>query len=155
MALSRTRALARALVIGSLTAIAALSPGPILAHDEDPADLGLDAIAVTAAAVDRTGLVTIAGEIACSQDLHDTSVWVDVTQVVGRLSSLSGSNGTSLDCLAEDGSASWSLSFYAYEGRFAPGKARLEAFAEVGFCTDEECFFDSVSTGTMEIRLRR
>ena len=119
------------------------------------ADLGLDAITISTNTVQpRTGLVTVTGRVECSQDL-EAYVWGDVSQVVGRVWTVSGGGDTTVECLAADGSADFSVSFYAGSGKFVPGRARLEAFADTGYCTEEECFYDDVSTGTLIVRLSR
>jgi hypothetical protein len=152
----RRRATAR-IAGASLAAIALvlLTIAPAAAH-EGSADLGLDDISITSATVDaRTGLVTISGRIQCSQDLTQLSVYAGAEQLVGRLNLISGSGGDELDCVAEAGTADWSVSFYAWNGKFAPGQARVGASAFVFFCTEEECFEDGVETGVLLLRLTR
>jgi hypothetical protein len=117
------------------------------------ADLGLDGVTIsTTSIVGRTGLVTVAGRVECSQDV-DAYVWAEVSQVVGRTSTISGGNATEVQCLAADGSAGFSLSFYAWSGKFAGGQARVQGGAETAVCTEEECFFDAVAFGPTNVRL--
>jgi hypothetical protein len=117
------------------------------------ADLGLDAITVTATSVaGRTGLVTVTGRVDCSQDLT-ASIWVDISQVVGRTATISGGGEATAECLASTGSAPFSVAFYAWSGRFAGGPARVEGFAETGVCTDEACLYDVVQFGPTNVRL--
>ncbi len=117
------------------------------------ADLGLEAVTISGGTViAKTGQVTLAGSITCSQDL-DAFVFVDLAQVVGRFNTIRGFGDTSVSCLAAEGSATFTVSFFADQGKFAPGAARVQAFAETGFCTDVECFFDDASYGPASIRL--
>jgi hypothetical protein len=143
-------------VVGTMLALLAWPIG-VLA-DTGPggnADLGLDGVTISRATVQpRTALVTVAGQIDCSQDL-EAFVWVEVSQVVGRVWTVYGSGETLVDCLASDGSTDFSVSFYAGNGKFVPGRARLAGFAETGYCTEEECFYDDVEIGPMTMRLRR
>jgi hypothetical protein len=117
------------------------------------ADLGLDGVTISGTSVvGRTGLVTVAGRISCSQDV-DAYVWIELSQVVGRTSTISGGDATEVQCLAADGSADFSLSFYAWSGRFAGGNARIQGFAETYACTEEDCLYDTVSFGPTNVRL--
>jgi hypothetical protein len=117
------------------------------------ADLGLEGVTISGATViAKTGQVTLAGAITCTQDL-DASVGIDLAQVVGRLHTITGFGGTSVSCLASEGSASFTVSFFPDQGKFAPGTARVEAFAETGFCNDVDCFFDDASYGPASIKL--
>ena len=157
MTTSMRRQFRRVLLIAALGA--ALAAWPSVASADTvgggESDLGLDGLTITSATVaPRTGLVTISGEISCSQDLH-ASVGVGLTQVVGRLSSLSGDGWTDIECAAADEAAGFSVEFYAWSGRFAPGHARLSAYAYTETCTEEECFFDSISLENASIRLTR
>lgn len=157
MTTSMRRRTRRFLLIAALGAAVVAWPSLVSADTGGggETDLGLDGLTITSATVvPKTGLVTISGEIACSQDLH-AGVWVELTQVVGRLSSIHGGNGTDVECAAADGVAGFSFEFYPWDGKFAPGRARLSAYAETGSCTEEECFFDSVSLENANIRLTR
>jgi hypothetical protein len=143
-----------ALVVG--LALAMISASSVLA-DTSPggnADLGLDAITISAGSVvGKTGEVTLTGAIECSQDLT-ADVFVDISQVVGRFNTIRGFGYASVSCLAADGSAPFTMSLFADQGKFAGGSARLSAFAETGSCDDVECFFDSVSYGPATLRLK-
>ena len=76
-------------------------------------DLGLEAVTISGGTViARTGQVTLAGSITCTQDL-DASVFVDFAQVVGRLNTIRGFGFTSVCCLAADGSATFTISLLA------------------------------------------
>ena len=120
------------------------------------ADLGLDAIAITSARVNaRTGIATVNGTIACSKDLSGVFVGAELDQVVGRFHTLRGWGGTSVDCAAADGSAPWSLTIQADQGKFANGRATLGASADYGFCDDVDCYDDAVFIGPSTIRLGR
>lgn len=116
-------------------------------------DLGLEAITINGGTViAKTGEVTLTGSITCTQDL-EASVFVDLAQVVGRFNTIRGFGSTSVGCLAAAGSASFTVSLFADQGKFAPGAARVQAFADTGFCNDVDCFFDSATYGPASIRL--
>ncbi len=157
MTTTTSRRSTRLLALGGLLAAILVWPTAVAADTTGGggADLGLDAVSVSTIEVQaRTGLVTVAGQVDCSQDLQ-ASVWIELTQVVGRLWTISGGGATEVECLAADGSANFGVSFYAWSGKFAPGPARLQGFAETGYCTEEECFFDGVAIGPMPVRLTR
>lgn len=117
------------------------------------ADLGLEAVSInTGSVVGRTGEVTLTGSISCTQDL-DAWVYVDATQVVGRFNTIRGWGYTSVGCLAADGHAGFSMSFFADQGKFAPGAVRISAGAYTWFCDDVDCFYDFASFGPASIRL--
>src|SRR5215213_6076091 len=114
------RARPLALILGLV--LAAMPMSSVLA-DTTPGggadDLGLESVTITGGTVvAKTGLLTLNGSIACSQDLT-ASVGADVTQVVGRFHTIRGFGSTEVGCLAADGSAVFSMSFYADEGKFA------------------------------------
>lgn len=116
-------------------------------------DLGLEAVTISGGTViGKTGQVTLVGSITCTQDL-EASVFVDLAQVVGRFNTIRGFGFASVSCLAVDGSASFTMSFFADQGKFAPGAARVQASADTGFCDEVDCFFDEASYGPASIRL--
>ena len=118
------------------------------------ADLGLDAIAVTSTHVNgKTGIATVNGTIDCSQDLFGVFVAAEIDQVVGRFNTLRGWGGASVDCVAADGSASWTLTIQPDQGKFANGRATIAAFAELDLCTDVDCVADFADFGPQAIRL--
>jgi hypothetical protein len=118
------------------------------------ADLGLDGMAITSTSVTaRTGIATVSGTIACSQDLNGAYVFVELDQVVGRFHTLRGYGGAPVDCAAADGSASWTLTIQPDQGKFANGRATIGAFAAIDVCGEEDCVSDSVSVGPQTIRL--
>ena len=64
---------------------------------------------------------------------------MEVTQVVGRLHTLRAWGWANLDgCAAVDGTASFTMTFFADSGRFAPGKAMVyvDAYGEGG-CSED------------------
>ena len=139
-------------------ALVALSASSALADTTGGggADLGLDAVQVSAGTViSKTGEVTLTGSVNCSQDV-DVSVYVELTQVVGRFHTIYGSGGTlaPVTCLAADGTAAFSLSFFPYEGKFAAGTARVAATAQAGSCDDVGCTIDTASYGPASLRLK-
>jgi hypothetical protein len=102
---------------------------------------GLD-VAVTSASINaRTGQVTVTGEVTCEADFDYVSAYVDLSQLVGRLFTVRGSGYVDPGgCAAADGSVSFTISFYADSGKFAPGRAqiRVEAYGEGGCFEDPE-----------------
>lgn len=152
----RPRRSAAATLAGFAAALT-LAVAPVTANGGGgDSDLGLDAISIASTSVEaRTGLVTITGQIGCSQDLEAVWIGTSLSQVVGRFHTIWGWGSTEASCLAADGVASFEVAFYADNGRFAPGSARLNASADVFFCTEENCFGDSVSTGDLLVRLGR
>lgn len=122
------------------------------------ADLGLEAVSVSAGSVvSKTGEMTLTGSVSCTQDVEGF-VYVDVAQVVGRFNTIRGWGGTSFSCLAADGSADFSMSFLADQGKFAPGAVRVSAGAETGYCDVvgevEECFYDSALFGPASLKIK-
>ena len=145
-----------ALVLGLV--LAAMPMSTVLA-DTGPgggnADLGLESVTITGGTVaSKTSLVTMNGSITCTQDLT-AFVEVDVSQVVGRFNTIRGFGGTEVTCLAADGTASFSTSFFADQGKFAPGNVTVNAFADVSFCDEVDCFDDSAFFGPATIHLGR
>jgi hypothetical protein len=140
-------------------ALALAAATPVLADTTGGgggADLGLDAITITHGSVNaRTGIATVSGTIDCSQDLTGAFVSVELDQVVGRFHTLRGWGGTPVDCLAADGSATWTLTIQPDQGKFANGRAVVSAFAEIDVCTDVDCFSDAAGLGPVSIRLGR
>ena len=118
------------------------------------ADLGLDGVAITSTSVNaRTGIATVSGTIACSQDLNGAFVYAELDQVVGRFHTLRGWGGTPVDCAAADGSAPWSLTIQPDQGKFANGPATIGASAEIDLCDEYDCVSDFASVGPQTIRL--
>ena len=119
------------------------------------ADLGLDAITITSGSVNGgKGVVTLHGTIGCSKDV---TVWVtgNVAQVVGRFHTIVGNGGAMISCLAAKGTAAFALTVRAEQGKFAPGRARIDAFADTSVCDEFDCLDDSVSFGPVAMRLTR
>jgi hypothetical protein len=146
-----------ALLIGVALAMVSTSSAFADTGGGGGSDLGLDAVTISAGSVvSKTGVVTLTGSIACSQDL-EASVFADVAQPVGRFKTVRGFGFVSVSCLAADGSADFTLAVFADQGKFAAGTVRVSANAETGFCdvSGDPCFFDSVSFGPESIRLRR
>jgi hypothetical protein len=138
------------LLVGAATPVLADTTGG------GSADLGLEAVAVTSARVNaRTGIATVSGTITCSQDLTGVFVGAEIDQVVGRFHTLRGWGGTSVDCLAADGSAAWTLTIQPDQGKYANGGATLSAYAEIDFCDEFDCYGDFASFGPAPIRLGR
>jgi len=139
-----------ALALGVVTPVLADTTG-----GRGSADLGLEGIAISSTAVNKTGTATVNGTITCSQDVQGAFVVVEIDQVVGRFHTLRGWGGTAVDCSASTGSAPWTLTVQPDAGKFAGGRATLGAFAEVDLCTDEDCLSDGVAIGPLSIKLGR
>lgn len=125
---------------------------------------GLDVVVTSTSINAKTGLVTVSGAVTCEVDFDYVSAEVGLSQVVGRLTTLRGWGYTDTSgCLAADGSASFTLSFYADSGRFAPGRAMISVSAwGEGSCSEDPDTGDwtcenwgSVSYGPTAIRLRQ
>jgi len=114
--------------------VLALASAGIVAADTTPggegSEGGLD-VAITSVSVNaRTGKVSVAGKVTCEVDFDHVGSNVEVTQVVGRLNTLRGWGWADVDgCAAAPGTASFTMSFYAGSGRFAPGKAMVSVMA--------------------------
>lgn len=125
--------------------VLALASAGIVAADTTPggegAEGGLD-VAITSVSVNaKTGLISVSGAITCEVDFEWVGANVEVAQVVGRLHTLRGWGWANLDgCAAVDGTASFTMTFYADSGRFAPGKAMVyvEAYGEGGCSEDPD-----------------
>ncbi len=152
----RTRKLLVGVVASFVVALAAVTPALADTTGGGSADLGLDGISITSGHVNaRTGIATVSGTIACSQDLTGVFVSVELDQVVGRFHTLRGFAGTSVDCAAADGTASWTMTIQPDQGKYANGRATVSTFGDVSFCDDVDCYDDSVSAGPQPIRLGR
>jgi hypothetical protein len=78
--------------------------------------------------VAQDGQVTVSGTITCSRAPRAWA-YVVLRQAVGRLI-LTGEGDMDEQGVACDGTAvPWSLSFYAWNGRFAPGNATVSVYA--------------------------
>ena len=147
-----------ALLVGVALALVSASSALADTSGGGGADLGLEAVSINAGSVvGKTGEVTLTGSIGCTQDVEGF-VYVDVAQVVGRFHTIRGWGETSFSCLAAGGSAAFSISILADQGRFAPGAVRVSAGADTGYCDVvgevEECFYDSASFGPASIRIK-
>ena len=120
------------------------------------ADLGLEAITINGGNVaPKTGFVTLNGTITCNQDLT-ASVGVEATQVVGRFNTIRGFGWQEVTCsgtIATPGTARFSLSFFADQGKFAPGNVRISAYADTFVCGEFECVGDFATFGPATLRL--
>jgi hypothetical protein len=86
----------------------------------------------------RSGEATVSGTATCT-DTEWASVFVDLRQPVGRLVTITGSGYTGLVC---DGTShTWTAEVYPNSGKFAGGKATLNASADA--CGPFECRYDS------------
>jgi hypothetical protein len=87
----------------------------------------------------QTKVATVRGAVTCT-GAESVTVFVDVTQTVGRLHTVSASGNKDLNC---DGRVSFSLRLRNEQGRLGPGDANVEAFAIA--CNRNVCFADDFS----------
>ncbi len=133
---------------------AATMAAPVHAHGE-PGVGEIDvALTITAATVvPRTGIVTVAGTVRCSED-GTAHVGVEVVQRVGRFHTIGGWGQTEVACGPT--ASRFTVALQETSGAFKPGKMRIRAFAESGFCDPDtwECRFghDDVD---LSMRVRR
>lgn len=128
-------------------AIVAVAPA-FAATDKEDLVRNLD---FTSTTIDpQTKVATLKGTVTCASEANRVFVAAELSQVVGRLHTVSGFGQARLSC---DGRTNFTLRVSADEGRFAPGEATLRGFA--GTCIGGEfegrCDFDR--TGRMEVRL--
>jgi hypothetical protein len=87
--------------------------------------------------VDRQGVASISGSVSCNQPLG-VNIGISLTQPVGRVV-IQGFGGTFVNC--EPPSVPWKVSISGTNGRFAGGRAHVEADAfacnSAGFCTSD------------------
>jgi hypothetical protein len=87
--------------------------------------------------VDRQGVASISGSVSCNQPLG-VNIGISLTQSVGRFV-IQGFGGTFVNC--EPPSVPWRVSISGTNGRFAGGRAHVEADAfacnSAGFCTSD------------------
>src|SRR5258706_7193998 len=84
----------------------------------------------------RTGSATVHGTVTCSggNEFGKNSIYIQITQVVGRLRII-GEGATDFIC---DGTTrTWSFALFAFNGKFAGGKASVSAY--VSACGDFSC----------------
>lgn len=128
------------------------------------AEGGLDFTITSIGVTPKSGEVTISGEVTCEVNFDWVTVQVELAQIVGRLHTLRGWGWADIPggCRASDGTASFTLSFYAESGVFKPGKAtmRADAYGD-GDCyeiPDDDYYCDTwgwASSGPTAIRLGR
>lgn len=90
-----------------------------------------------------TGLVTLSGTLACSENAN-AFIFIDAEQRKGR-SLFQGSGFVDIVC---DGETPWSLTVEGFNGLFTAGKLQVHAFAEA--CT----FFCSFTEATAQVQLK-
>ena len=91
----------------------------------------------------QTGQVTISGTVTCSEPA-DAQVYVTVMQPIGRGNGISGSSYTPVRC-DQDGEP-YTVSLFAYQGRFGPGRAvvTVDAYACSFYSCDDAHLQQSV-----------
>jgi hypothetical protein len=87
----------------------------------------------------QTKVATARGTVRCT-GAESVVVFVDVSQTVGRLHTVSAGGEKELNC---NGTVNFSLKLRNFEGRLGPGDANVEAFAFA--CNRNECFGDDFS----------
>ncbi len=145
----------------------ALASAGIVAADTTPGGEGsyggLDVTITSATVNPKTGLVSVSGQVTCSVDFDWASAEVVLSQAVGRLTTLRGWGWADTSgCLAAAGTASFTMSFYADSGRFAPGRAKVQvsAYGQGGCVEDPDtgevvCANDGWASHGIAIRLAR
>jgi hypothetical protein len=86
----------------------------------------------------RSGEATVSGTATCTNAAW-ASVYLDLRQPLGRLLTISGSGYVNLVC--DGASHIWTVEVYPYSGKFAGGKAVVNAYG--GACGPLECRSDS------------
>jgi len=97
-----------------------------------------------------TGAATVSGTATCASSVENASIEVFLTQRIGRVSTVSGQNGTFVQCEPGGGAVPWSVVITPGNGLYRGGQASASVQA-VG-CNNVEC--SSQYTG-VSIRLRR
>jgi hypothetical protein len=82
----------------------------------------------------QTKVATAKGAVTCTGG-NEATVFVDVSQTVGRLHTVTASGSKDVAC---DGRVNFRLRLRNEVGRLGPGDATVEAFALT--CTRDECF---------------
>ncbi len=89
-------------------------------------------LVITSTTVDpHTGDVTVTGSVTCSEAATGF-VTVELTQQVGRLSTVRGSGATEVNCGPTR--TSFTFTVEPNEGEFRPGRATMRAYADVYVC---------------------
>ncbi|HET8660191.1 MAG TPA: hypothetical protein VFM55_14475 [Micromonosporaceae bacterium] len=109
-------------------------------------DVTVDSIATFDA---MTGAATVSGTATCASSVENATVEVFLTQRVGRVSTVSGQNGTFVACEPGGGAVSWSVVVTPGNGLYRGGQASVSVQA-VG-CNNVEC---SAQYTDLKIRLR-
>ena len=141
------RAAAGALVLGLLvTATAA----PVAAQETDEIFTNFT---VTSATVDaQTGAVTVTGTVTCAR-VGTFFLDINLAQTVGRFHTIRGYGGTVVECTEVGQTVVFTATVEAEEGKFAPGRARLRAYA-IGNCTEFDCEFQFLADTTLRLTRR-
>jgi hypothetical protein len=103
------------MMLGLLT----LGVTPVAAQEELTVDVTFDQATVDP----RTGEVTLSGTITCSEPAV-VDVFGELRQQVGRIFTVRGFFGVFVECPGPEGTT-FTVTFTADQGRFAPGAARL------------------------------
>ena len=105
-------------------------------------------LTITSTTIDpQTKAVTVKGAVTCSQETTFAFVGVEVSQVVGRLHTVSGFAFERFrPC---EGRTPFTFRLRADEGRFAPGEAKVRLFADGCSRVHERCDSDRLSEQVM------
>jgi hypothetical protein len=82
----------------------------------------------------QTKVATVKGAVTCT-DAKRATVFVDVSQTVGRFHTVRASGDKDVRC---DGRVRFTLKLTNFEGRLGPGDATVDALAIT--CTPHRCF---------------
>jgi len=144
-------------ILIALLLVAALAV-PAMAH-YGTANLGIDAIGITSATRISLGRAVVKGTVTCSKTT--SGVWVNarVRQTVGRTTTIRGSGGTTIRCVAGT-KVPYSVTVTPNSGKFAGGKALVSANASKEFYSynentgEEHYHWDGAGT-TREMKLTK
>ncbi len=106
---------------------------------------------ITSATVARSGDVTLTGTVTC-EEAGFAFLELHLRQNVGRLHTIQGGGFTEVECTEAGEVVPFTTTVRPFEGRFAPGRARLFMFAQ-GECDEFSCEFEDF--GERTVRLTR
>jgi hypothetical protein len=113
----------RAMILLGVALSTGVSLLPIQTAQAQAAPLQLEATVQSTTVDPQTGEVIVSGTVTCSEPA-DASIYVSVNQPLGRGNSLEGFNYAPQVRCDQDGEP-YTISLFPYEGRFAPGRARV------------------------------
>jgi hypothetical protein len=132
MALPRQRILALAMAFALLWSLVVATMAPAVRASEPV----VSNLTITSVTVDpQTKVATVKGAVTCS-GARRVEVFVEVSQTVGRLHTVTAGGDKRLDC---DGRVRFTLKLTNFEGRLGPSEAAVRAGAFA--CSREACDF--------------